>query len=272
MMAFIRENFSDLKMSVAGHGLLLLGISLNLLLLPAPSPQPLQLAIEATVIDMSEIRRREAEVKERQQAQERKQQQAEDARRKQQETDRRQKEEARAAEQRQKEAAAVDRRKEQQRKEEEARIAEQKRKDAAALKRKDEERKLQEAERKRAEEAQQRRQAELASELASELAAEEQRLAAISSGKLAEYLAMIGDRVQSRWVRPASAKPGVECVVHVTQIPGGEVVDVRIGDCNGDAAVVRSIAVAVQKASPMPLPADPSLFDRNLRFTFKPEE
>jgi colicin import membrane protein len=268
MMAFIRENFSDLKMSVAGHGLVLLGISLNILLLPAPSPQPLQLAIEATVIDMSEIRRREAEVKERQQAQERKQQQAEDARRKQQAADRRQKEEARAAEQRRKEAAAVERRKEQQRKEEEARIVEQKRKDAAALKRKDEERKLQEVERKRAEEAQQRRQAELASELA----AEEQRLAAISSGKLAEYLAMIGDRVQRNWVPPASAKPGVECVVHVTQIPGGEVVNVRVGDCNGDAAVVRSIEAAVFRASPMPLPAEPSLFDRNLRFTFKPEE
>jgi colicin import membrane protein len=97
-------------------------------------------------------------------------------------------------------------------------------------------------------------------------------LTAIASGQLAEYLALIGNRVERKWVQPASAKPGVECVVHVTQIPGGEVVNVRVGECNGDAAVVRSIEAAVFSASPLPLPSDPSLFDRNLRFTFKPEE
>jgi colicin import membrane protein len=83
---------------------------------------------------------------------------------------------------------------------------------------------------------------------------------------------MITDRVKRSWVQPASARPGVECDVHVTQIPGGEVVNVRIGACNGDAAVIRSIEAAVFSASPLPLPPDPSLFDRNLRFTFKPEE
>ena len=253
---------------MVGHGLLLLVISMNLILMPAPSTQPLQLAIEATVIDVAAIRRREEEAKRQQQALERKKQQADDARRKQQEAERRKKEQARIAQQRQKEETAAERQKEQQRKQEQARVAEQKRKDDALRKRQEEERARQEAERKRAEAEQQRRQAELARELE----AEEQRLAAISSGKLAEYLAMIGGRVERNWVQPASARPGVECVVHVTQIPGGEVVNVRIGTCNGDTAVVRSIEAAVFSASPLPLPSDPSLFDRNLRFTFKPEE
>jgi colicin import membrane protein len=268
MKSFIRDNISDLKFSLAGHGLLLLVVSWNLVLMPAPSTQPLQLAIEATVIDVSEIRRREEESDQAQRALERSNQQAEETRRKQQEADRRKKEQARIAEQRRKEEKALDLRKEQQRKKEEARQAEQKRKEDAERKRQEEDRKLQEAKRKRAEAEQQRRQAELARELE----AEEQRLAAISSGKLAEYLAMIGDRVERNWVQPASARPGVECVVHVTQIPGGEVVNVRVGVCNGDAAVVRSIEAAVFSASPLPLPTDPSLFDRNLRFTFKPEE
>jgi colicin import membrane protein len=275
MIAFIRENFSDLKISMAGHGLLLLGFSVNLLLMPAPSPQPLQLAIEATVIDVAEIRRKEEDVLQRQQAQEREKQQAADTRRKQQEADRRKKEQARIAEQRRKDEAVVERKKEQTRKEEQARVAEQKKRDAAERerveveqKRQAEEKRRQDAEQKRADEERRIRQAELAGELA----AEEQRLAAISSGKLAEYLAMIGNRVERNWVQPASAKPGVECVVHVTQIPGGEVVNVRVGDCNGDAAVVRSIEAAVFSAAPLPLPSGPSLFDRNLRFTFKPEE
>jgi colicin import membrane protein len=268
MKSFIRENTSDLKYSLAGHGVLLLVVSWNLILMPAPSTQPLQLAIEATVIDVSEIRRREEEAQQNQRALERKKQQAEDTRRKQQEADRLKKEEARIAEQRRKEEKELDLRKEQQRKEEQARAAEQKRKDDAERIRQAEERKRDEAERQRVKAEQELREAELARELE----AEEQRLAAISSGKLAEYLAMIGDRVERNWVQPASARPGVECVVHVTQIPGGEVVNVRVGACNGDTAVVRSIEAAVFSASPLPLPANPSLFDRNLRFTFKPEE
>jgi colicin import membrane protein len=109
-------------------------------------------------------------------------------------------------------------------------------------------------------------------ELQSEIAAEETRLAAISSGKLQQYIAAISSRVTRNWVEPASAKPGIECEVSVVQIPGGEIVNVRVGRCNGDAAVVRSIEAAVYRSSPLPPPPDPSLFERNLRFTFKPEE
>ncbi len=66
--------------------------------------------------------------------------------------------------------------------------------------------------------------------------------------------------------------PLLNIIVHVTQIPGGEVVGVRLGECNGDDVVVRSIEAAVYQSSPRPLPPDPELFERNLRFTFKPEE
>ncbi|MFQ5635917.1 MAG: cell envelope integrity protein TolA, partial [Gammaproteobacteria bacterium] len=147
---------------------------------------------------------------------------------------------------------------EAERRAEEARIAEQKRRE--------------EAERRRREAEQRRLEAERQAQFRRELEAEEQRLAAITSGKQVQYLALIRNRVGRNWVRPASAKAGVECVVHVTQIPGGEVVNVRVGRCNGDAGVVRSIIAAVRKASPLPPPTDPTLFDRNLRFTFKPEE
>jgi colicin import membrane protein len=47
---------------------------------------------------------------------------------------------------------------------------------------------------------------------------------------------------------------------------------VSLGSGNGDEAVRRSIEAAVYKASPLPAPADPSVFDRNLRLEFRPTE
>lgn len=263
--SFVREYSAGLTLSVAGHGVLFLLLGLNLILMPDTAMQPVQLAIEATVIDTSEIRRRQEQDQRRQQELERQRQQAEAEQREQQEAERQKAEQTRIAEQRKKEAAErkqqeAEQKKaeEQRRKAEQARIAEQ--------------RKKEEAERQRQEAEKARRQAEMQANLQSELEAEEQRLAAINSGKLAQYIGLIADRVERNWVQPSSARPGVECVVHVTQIPGGEVVNVRIGRCNGDAAVIRSIEAAVYRASPLPTPSDPSLFERNLRFTFKPEE
>jgi colicin import membrane protein len=60
-------------------------------------------------------------------------------------------------------------------------------------------------------------------------------------------------------------------MLYVTQVPGGEVTQVRIGECNGDQAVRESIEAAVYRASPLPPPPDPALFDRNLKINFKPD-
>ena len=109
-------------------------------------------------------------------------------------------------------------------------------------------------------------------EIAQQLEAEERLLRATESGALADYQGLISQKVTRNWIRPASAAPGIECVVAVTQIPGGEVIGVQIESCNGDAVVRRSIEAAVLKSSPLPRPDDPSLFDRRLRFTFKPEQ
>ena len=59
--------------------------------------------------------------------------------------------------------------------------------------------------------------------------------------------------------------------MNVTQIPSGDVIDVRIGRCNGDDAVLRSIEAAVLRASPLPKPPIPALFERNLQVIFHPE-
>jgi colicin import membrane protein len=86
------------------------------------------------------------------------------------------------------------------------------------------------------------------------------------------YIYAIQQRIVSRWVKPPTATAGIECIVNIRQLPGGEVLSVNIGRCNGDSVVRRSIEAAVRKASPLPTPTDPSVFDRNLRLEFRPTE
>jgi colicin import membrane protein len=86
------------------------------------------------------------------------------------------------------------------------------------------------------------------------------------------YVASLRNRIQSAWIKPPSARVGVDCIVEVTQVPGGEVTSARVTQCNGDAAVRQSIENAVYRASPLPDPPDPALFQRNFAFRFKPDE
>ncbi|MCC7463290.1 MAG: cell envelope integrity protein TolA [Gammaproteobacteria bacterium] len=124
---------------------------------------------------------------------------------------------------------------------------------------------------------QERRQAEAEraqreAELRAQLAAEERINAARGSAQQAEYQALIEARIARAWIRPATARVGIHCQVRVTQVPGGEVVGVQLGRCNGDAAVRESIEAAVYRASPLPQPPNPDLFDRNLVVTFAPND
>lgn len=128
-----------------------------------------------------------------------------------------------------------------------------------------------EIERQRAENERQRREAE-ADARSEELDAETSRLAAVDAGELAAYRFALQQKVERNWVKPASSPADLQCEVRVQQLPGGDVVTVSILTCNGDAAVRRSIEAAIHKASPLPTPRNPNLFDRNLRFTFRPEQ
>lgn len=219
---------------------------------PPPPPEPVEEPQGPPTPTPEEVARRE----EAERVVEEEKRQAEEQRlqeEKQQAEEKRLAEEKRAAEER--EAAERKKRDEAEAK----RVAEQKR--LAELKRKEEER-------RKAEEARLRYQRE--QELRQSLEAEERMMAVRSSGAMASWQAQIQARIQRAWLRPASARPGIACVVYVTQIPGGEVTNVRVGTCNGDQAVRESIESAVYRASPLPPPPDPALFERNLEILFKP--
>ena len=114
-------------------------------------------------------------------------------------------------------------------------------------------------------------QAQLEEDLQHDLAAEEQARKARAGPALASWQSQIAAKINRAWLRPPTAQPGIECILNVTQVPGGEVTEVTIGACNGDQAVRESIEAAVYRASPLPPPPDPALFDRHLRIDFKPD-
>lgn len=131
-----------------------------------------------------------------------------------------------------------------------------------------------EARRKAAAEAEDKRiKAEREAELQRALNAEEDRRnASRLAGLGAQWAQAIQARVQRAWIRPPSAKAGLDCIVAVTQVPGGTVVRAEVRTCNGDEAVRQSIEAAVFRASPLPPPPDPALFERNLELRFRPND
>ena len=150
---------------------------------------------------------------------------------------------------------------EQERKRKEAEAEEERRRVAA------EEQRQADIERQRVENERLRKEAEDAARQA-ELEAESQQMQAMAASAKSAYIFAIQQKITRNWVQPPTAEEGLDCAVKVQQTAGGEVVNVSFGGCNGDATVRRSIEAAVYKASPLPAPRDPSVFDRNLELRF----
>jgi colicin import membrane protein len=109
-------------------------------------------------------------------------------------------------------------------------------------------------------------------ELRRSLEAEERGNAIRNSDEAARWHAQIVARITRAWIRPPSAQPGVTCIVSVSQVPGGDVTAVQVKSCSiNDPALRESVEAAVYRASPLPAPSNPALFERNLELTFAPE-
>jgi len=145
------------------------------------------------------------------------------------------------------------------------RVAEEKKK--AETKRLADEKKKQAAKKRRiAEQEQKRKQDELKAQLKAE---ETQRR--LSSARDAYRLA-IQQKIERNWTRPQESGKFPECEIRVLQGPGGIILDVAFGACQGGSNTYRaSIENAVYKAEPLPKPSDPALFDRELNIKFKPK-
>ena len=177
----------------------------------------------------------------------------------------RKQEQAQLEKERQAREAAEKKRLEEERK---AAEAEKQRKAAEEKRRKEEEaRKKAEADKRRAEEeALQKKMAEEAR------ARDLQRRIGQASITFAQA---VKGAVTRAWLRPSGIPAGLQNTVVITLAADGRVLDVRMTKSSGNAAFDRSTLVAIQKASPLPMPADPDVareFQRQgVAFTFNPD-
>ncbi len=101
-------------------------------------------------------------------------------------------------------------------------------------------------------------------------AQEEQQMRAEAA--VASFTDLIRQKVERNWIQPPGDISGLDCIVRVRLIPGGDVVDAQVIKSSGNAFFDRSVELATRKAAPLPLPNDPNMFNyfRTLEFYFRP--
>jgi colicin import membrane protein len=134
---------------------------------------------------------------------------------------------------------------------------------------------------RRQREAQAREETEQRARMAEELEAEETqraadreaaaRSASERDAKLSEWAATLARTIARAYQGPPGAPEDFECVVRLQLLPDGTVTEAKIEKSCGNAQLDRSVEEAVYRASPLPKPADPSVFDRDLTIRFVPE-
>jgi len=92
-----------------------------------------------------------------------------------------------------------------------------------------------------------------------------------------KYRSLIRNKIESKWRIPIQfkqANANFKCEVYVQLIPGGIVKHAEAVSGKCDPALKNSIESAVFKASPLPMPPDPSLFGnfREISLIVKPPE
>ncbi len=157
--------------------------------------------------------------------------------------------------------------------------AAEKKKAEAEKKKLADEKKKKAAEQKRQAELEEKRRQEEQVELRKRLEDEERREAEalqqaqhnkMLDSQRAQYVKLIEQKVQRNWLRPGALTTNMSCKVTVIQTPLGDVVSVSMQQCTKkDIAFQRSIERAVLRASPLPLPKNPEVFDREISFTFR---
>jgi len=148
----------------------------------------------------------------------------------------------------------------------------------------------QELEKIRAERERNERQARQAEERLKQIAdrnaqqASEQRAAASAaspppgrpdgdSGLAAKYAAALQEAIRRNWRRPDNVPLGQRCRLYITQLPGGEVLNVEFdASCPYDAQGRRSVEAAVRAAEPLPYAGFESVFNRRLNLNFTAQD
>lgn len=132
---------------------------------------------------------------------------------------------------------------------------------------------IEDAKRKAAEAAEAKRKAEekaRAEALAAQLAAEEAaRMAAIRADSQKLWARALAEALRRNWLRQPGSDAFV-CKVKIRMLTNGQVVNASIVNSCGSTLLDDSVIAAANKASPLPLPSEPSAFVPEVTITFRP--
>ena len=90
----------------------------------------------------------------------------------------------------------------------------------------------------------------------------------------AEHQDIIRAQVAAAWRYPPNVTPEMEVEVRLTMVPTGEVISATVTKSSGHQALDRSVEQAIMKASPLSVPDDIRVFEKNFRtltMKFRPE-
>ena len=87
---------------------------------------------------------------------------------------------------------------------------------------------------------------------------------------LASYMDKIRGKIKGNIVLPPGIKGNPEGIFDVTQLPTGEIINVKISKSSGNRALDEAIERAIRKSDPLPLPDQPGLFKRELKLKYRP--
>jgi len=119
---------------------------------------------------------------------------------------------------------------------------------------------------------QQRQERQLRELLAAQKADAARKASAARASALGEYIGRIQAKVRGNWILPQDLQGNPEAIFLVIQLPTGEVLSTRLLKSSGNPAYDNAVERAILKSSPLPLPSDRSLFDRELKLTFRPRD
>jgi len=98
--------------------------------------------------------------------------------------------------------------------------------------------------------------------------------AAIARKAVMSASILIDKKVTQAWNRPVNMAANLVCTIKVNLLPSGDVMSAKIAKSSGDVLFDTSAERAVYKASPLPVPKDSTIFEKNFRrfrFNFAPK-
>jgi len=89
---------------------------------------------------------------------------------------------------------------------------------------------------------------------------------------LAAWQDMIRAKIRRNIILPRDLAGNPEAIFDVTLLPTAEVLTVRRRKSSGNLAYDEAVERAILKASPLPKPEQPSVFERQLELRFRPQD